>query len=208
MSLFKTLPLSYSIFSSCREYFNKTNDNIKQHSVQYNSYSYHIFFFKSHRGRGDYVAAHHDDARTAHVHSVALEPQLALPLWKQHCVLHGPEHQRRSTLRVRVGVRGQRERRLYQSKRDDQRHACAPGLTPLPSRVADWAERLDECRVPDCRHATGVAAREAHEPNGGLRAQLRLAQEMSVRALWTHVNYHLRPHNSMIQNSNADREAS
>ena len=117
------------------------------------------------------------------MHSVALKPQLALPLWKQHSVLHGPEHQRRSALRVRVGVRGQRERRLYQSKRADQRHACSPGISPLPSRLADWPERLDECREPDGRHATGVADREAHEPNGGLRAQLRLAQEISVRAL-------------------------
>ena len=117
------------------------------------------------------------------MHSIALEPQLALPLWKQHCVLHGPEHCPWSALRVRVWLRGQRERRLYQSKRADQRHTCASGLTPLPSRVADWPERLDERRVSDGRHATGVAAREAHEPNGGLRAQLRLAQKISVRAL-------------------------
>ena len=83
MSLFKTLPLFNSIFSSCRYYYNKTNNNDR------------------------------DDAHTAQVHSVAVRPQLALPLWKQHCVRHGPEHQRRSALRVRVGVRGQRERRLY-----------------------------------------------------------------------------------------------
>ena len=117
------------------------------------------------------------------MHIVALKPQLALPLCKQHCVLHGPEHQRRSALRVRVWLRGQRERRLYQSKRSDQCHACAPRLTTLPSRVADWPKRLDERRVPDGRQATGVATREAHEPNGGLRAQLRLAQKVSVRAL-------------------------
>ena len=84
---------------------------------------------------------------------------------------------------MRIWLRGQRDRRLYQSKRADQRHACAPGLTPLPSHVADWPERLEERSVPDGRHATGVAARETHEPNGGLRAQLRLAEKISVRAL-------------------------
>ena len=36
-SLFKTLPLPNSIFSSCRDYYNKTNENLKQHSVQYYS---------------------------------------------------------------------------------------------------------------------------------------------------------------------------
>ena len=117
------------------------------------------------------------------MHSVALKPQLALPLWKQHCVLHGPEHCHWSALRVRVGLRGQRECRLYQSKRADQRHSRASGLTPLPSRLADWPERLDKRSLRDGRHAIGVVAREAHEPNGGLRAQLRLAEKISVRAL-------------------------
>ena len=109
---------------------------------------------------------------------------------------------------MRVGLRGQRECRLYQSKRADQRHSRASGLTPLPSRLADWPERLDKRSLRDGRHAIGVVAREAHEPNGGLRAQLRLAEKISVRALWTHVNYQLRPHDSLLQNSNAGREVS
>ena len=87
MSLFKTLPLPNSIFISSRDYYYKSNDNLKQHSVQYHSSSNNIFFPTN--LRGDY---HHDDARTAHVHGFALEPQLALPLWTELSVLHGPEH--------------------------------------------------------------------------------------------------------------------
>ena len=92
---------------SSREYYNKSNDFLKQHSVQYHSSTNNIFPTNL---RGDYVAAHHDDARTAHVHGVALEPQLALPLWTELSMLHGPEHCHWSALRVRVWLRGQRER--------------------------------------------------------------------------------------------------
>ena len=65
-------------------------------SLQHHQSSNYIFFTSL---RGYDVAGHDDDdAGTAHVHGVALEPQLALPLWTKHCVLHGPEHQRRSAL--------------------------------------------------------------------------------------------------------------
>ena len=115
--------------------------------------------------------------------SVALEPQLALPLWAKHCVLHGHEHQRRSAMRVRVGLLGQRDRRLHQTECAHQRYTCNSGLTPLPSRLADWPERLDERSVPDGRRTTGVAAREAHELNSRLCAQLSVSQEISVRVM-------------------------
>ena len=106
MRLFKTLPLPNSTYSSCREYYNNTNDNIKKHSVQYHSSSNNIFFPTNLR---DYVAAHHDNARAAHVHGVSLETQLALPLWIELSVLHGPEHCHWSVLRVRVWLCGRRE---------------------------------------------------------------------------------------------------
>ena len=184
--LFNTLTLPNSTYSSCREYYNNTNDNLKKHSVQYHSSSNNIFFRTN--LRSDYVAAHHDNARTACVHGVAVEPQLALPLWAELSVLHGPEHCHWSALRVRVGIRGQRERRLHQNECAHQRHTCDSGLTPLSSRLADWPERLDERNVPDGRRATGVASRQTYELTSRLCAQLRVSQEISVCVLCSHVN--------------------
>ena len=219
MRLFKTLPLPNSTYSSCREYYNNTNDHLEKHSVQYylflpnNPSCYYVFhnvaaktynnlhelslqypssstniFFPTNL-RGDYVAAHHDNARTAHMHGVALEPQLALPLSTELSVLHEPEHCHWSALRMRVGLRGQRERRLHKNECAHQRHTCDSGLTPLPSRLADWPERLDERSVPDGRRATGVASRQTYELTSRLCAELGLSQEISVRVLCSHVNY-------------------